>query len=45
MLADPRAAAFADRFAGQWLGTSEVGGRVAPDVNRFRKIFQPGPLR
>ena len=44
MLADPRAAAFADRFAGQWLGTSEVGGRVAPDVNRFRKIFSPDLL-
>ena len=39
MLADPRARSFAEHFAGQWLGTREVGGRVAPDVNRFRAIF------
>ena len=41
MLADGKAASFADRFAGQWLGTHEVGGRVAPDVNRFRALFGP----
>ncbi|MFH5803272.1 DUF1592 domain-containing protein [Alienimonas sp. DA493] len=39
MLADPKAAEFAEHFAGQWLGTRDVGGRIAPDVNRFRAIF------
>ena len=39
MLADDRARAFADAFAGQWLGTREVGARVTPDVNRYRRAF------
>ena len=39
MLEDPKAASFAEHFAGQWLGTREVGARIAPDVNRFRAIF------
>ncbi|QDT18146.1 DUF1592 domain-containing protein [Alienimonas californiensis] len=39
MLADPKANGLAKHFAGQWLGTREVGGRIAPDVNRFRAIF------
>ena len=39
MLADPKARGFAEAFAGQWLGTREVGGRIAPDANRFRPLF------
>ena len=39
MLADPKVDSFAEHFAGQWLGTRDVGGRIAPDANRFRSIF------
>ncbi len=39
MLTDPKAESFAEHFAGQWLGTREVGARIAPDANRFRSIF------
>ncbi|NNJ25304.1 DUF1592 domain-containing protein [Alienimonas chondri] len=39
MLEDPKASSFAEHFAGQWLGTRDVGGRIAPDANRFRPIF------
>ena len=45
MLADPRADAFAEAFAGQWLGTREVGARVAPDVDVFRDDFDDPVLK
>ncbi|MFV0442201.1 MAG: DUF1592 domain-containing protein [Planctomycetaceae bacterium] len=39
LLADPRARAFADQFIGQWLGTHEVGARVAPSTDTFKGEF------
>ena len=45
LLADPRAAAFADAFVGQWLGTREVGGRIAPDVYVFRDQYDDAVLK
>lgn len=39
MLDDPRSAAFAEQFIGQWLGTHEVGARVAPSTDTFEGQF------
>ena len=39
MLDDPKSAAFAQQFVGQWLGTAEVGARVAPDTQVFKGQF------
>ncbi|MAG93754.1 MAG: hypothetical protein CMJ48_08405 [Planctomycetaceae bacterium] len=39
MLADPKARVFAEDFVGQWLGTSDVGGRVIPDVGMFKEVY------
>ncbi|MBV08181.1 DUF1592 domain-containing protein [Rubinisphaera sp.] len=39
MLNDPRADYFIDEFVGQWLGTHEVGARVAPDTSKFKGEF------
>ncbi|MCA9055781.1 MAG: DUF1592 domain-containing protein, partial [Planctomycetaceae bacterium] len=39
MLDDPRAVAFCDQFVGQWLGTHEVGARVAPSTDTFKGEF------
>lgn len=39
MLDDPRSLALSDQFVGQWLGTHEVGARVAPDTSAFEKQF------
>ncbi|MBK9171188.1 MAG: DUF1592 domain-containing protein [Bryobacterales bacterium] len=48
MLDDPRSRVFANTFVGQWLGTKEVGGRVAPTVNEVQHFYTPetaGDLR
>lgn len=39
MLADQRAMHFAKSFTGQWLGTKDVGGRVAPTANDVQKFY------
>ena len=39
MLDDSRSLALADQFVGQWLGTHEVGARVAPSTDTFKKEF------
>ncbi|MCA9064552.1 MAG: DUF1592 domain-containing protein, partial [Planctomycetaceae bacterium] len=39
MIADPRIRYFVEEFTGQWLGTREVGGRVAPDTSKFQNEF------
>ena len=44
MLDDPRAAAFAEQFVGQWLGTHEVAARSIPEVSLFRDEFNTGLL-
>jgi len=44
MLLDPKAAAFADSFAGQWLRAREVVNTAQPDPNRFPQ-FSPSLRR
>ncbi len=44
MLNDPRSEHFAEQFMGQWLGTHEVGGRVAPEVTIFGEFFNADML-
>lgn len=39
MLADPKAKNLARDFTGQWLGTRDVGGRVAPDTNFYKTVY------
>ena len=41
MLDDPRSRAFANTFIGQWLGTQDVGGRVAPTVSEVQYFYTP----
>ncbi len=41
MLDDPRSRVFAETFIGQWLGTKDVGGRVAPTVNAVQHFYTP----
>ena len=41
MLEDPRSWRFNDAFIGQWLGTKDVGGRVAPTHNEIQKFYTP----
>ncbi len=41
MLADPKSEAFTEAFIGQWLGTKDVGGRVAPTVNEIQTFYSP----
>ncbi|MFN7920317.1 MAG: DUF1592 domain-containing protein [Bryobacteraceae bacterium] len=41
MLADPRSRAFANSFIGQWLGTKDVGGRLAPAVAAVQHFYTP----
>ncbi|MBI1356201.1 MAG: DUF1592 domain-containing protein [Acidobacteria bacterium] len=41
MLDDPRSRVFAETFMGQWLGTKDVGGRVAPTVNAVQHFYTP----
>jgi len=41
MLDDPRARIFADTFIGQWLGTKDLGGRVAPPLIDLQDFYTP----
>lgn len=41
MLQDPKAHIFAKTFIGQWLGTKDVGGRVAPTQNSIQHYYTP----
>ncbi len=41
MLQDPKAQVFAQTFIGQWLGTKDVGGRVAPTQNSIQHYYTP----
>ena len=41
MLKDPRSRVFARSFVGQWLGTKDVGGRVAPTQNAIQHFYTP----
>lgn len=41
MLDDPRSRVFANTFIGQWLGTKDVGGRVAPTVAEVQHFYTP----
>lgn len=39
LLAAPQSKVFAEEFVGQWLGTRDVAGRVAPDTGKFKGQF------
>lgn len=39
MLADSKARALSELFTEQWLGTKDVGGRVAPVNGNFREVY------
>ena len=41
MLDDPRSREFTETFIGQWLGTKDVGGRVAPTLNAIQHFYTP----
>ncbi len=41
MLDHPRSRFFAETFIGQWLGTKDVGGRVAPTLNEIQHFYTP----
>ena len=41
MLDDPKARVFTKTFIGQWLGTKDVGGRVAPTQNAIQHYYTP----
>ncbi len=41
LLDDPRSLVFARDFVGQWLGTKDVGGRVAPITNEIQETYTP----
>ncbi len=41
LLDHPRSRFFARTFIGQWLGTKDVGGRVAPTLNEFQHFYTP----
>jgi hypothetical protein len=41
MLDDPRSRAFSDTFAGQWLGTQDLGGRVVPLLTELQTYYTP----
>ncbi|MBY0506391.1 MAG: DUF1592 domain-containing protein [Bryobacteraceae bacterium] len=41
MLDDPRSRVFANSFTGQWLGTKDLGGRVAPTTNDVADFYTP----
>ena len=41
LLDDPRSTFFARTFMGQWLGTKDVGGRVAPTLNEIQHFYTP----
>ncbi len=41
MLDDPKAHTFTSTFIGQWLGTQDVGGRVAPMLTELQTYYTP----
>ena len=41
LLDHPRSRFFARTFIGQWLGTKDVGGRVAPTLNEIQHFYTP----
>ncbi|HEY3841272.1 MAG TPA: DUF1592 domain-containing protein [Bryobacteraceae bacterium] len=41
MLDDPRSRTFVDTFVGQWLGTQDLGGRVAPLLTELQSYYTP----
>lgn len=41
LLDDTRSRHFASAFVGQWLGTKDVGGRIAPTVNAVQHYYTP----
>lgn len=41
LLDDPRSRYFTRTFIGQWLGTKDVGGRVAPTLNEIQHFYTP----
>ena len=41
LLDHPRSRFFARAFIGQWLGTKDVGGRVAPTLNEIQHFYTP----
>ena len=41
LLDHPRSRFFAKTFMGQWLGTKDVGGRVAPTLNEIQHFYTP----
>ncbi len=41
LLDHPRSKFFAETFMGQWLGTKDVGGRVAPTLNEIQHFYTP----
>jgi len=41
MLDDPRSRAFTGTFIGQWLGTQDLGGRLAPMLTELQAYYTP----
>lgn len=41
LLDDTRSRHFASAFVGQWLGTKDIGGRIAPTVNAVQHYYTP----
>lgn len=41
MLDDPKSSTFASTFIGQWLGTQDLGGRVAPMLTELQSFYTP----
>jgi len=41
MLEDPKVRVFTKTFIGQWLGTKDVGGRLAPTQNDIQHYYTP----
>ena len=41
MLDDPKSQTFAQTFIGQWLGTQDLGGRVAPMLTELQSYYTP----
>jgi len=41
MLDDPRSQTFASTFIGQWLGTQDLGGRIAPMLTELNTYYTP----
>lgn len=39
MITDPKSLTFSRTFVGQWLGTKDVGGRIAPITNELQETY------